>query len=43
MDKRSPRRSEVDVGRRMEREFYKQLSEIVQKWEQAFANLEEEQ
>jgi hypothetical protein len=43
MDKRSPRRSEVDVGRGMEREFYKQLSEIVQKWEQAFANLEEEQ
>jgi hypothetical protein len=43
MDKRSPSRSEVDIGRRMDREFYKQLSEIVQKWEQAFANLEVDQ
>jgi hypothetical protein len=43
MDKRSPNRNEADVGLRMEQEFYKQLSEIVQKWEQAFANLEEDQ
>ena len=31
---------EQDVGRQMEREFYQQLSEVVSKWEEAFAGLE---
>ena len=31
---------EHDVGRQMEREFYRQLSEVVSKWEEAFASLE---
>ena len=43
MGRRSPNRSEADIGRRMEREFYEQLSELVQKWEQAFASLEMEE
>lgn len=30
-----------DTGLEMEREFYRQLSEIVRKWEEAFARLEE--
>ncbi len=29
-----------EVGREMKREFYRQLSEVVQKWEEAFAELE---
>lgn len=42
MSGRSPDRNEDnDVGRRMEREFYQQLSEIVHRWEDAFAGLEE--
>jgi hypothetical protein len=32
--------AEYDVGRQMEREFYQQLSEVVSKWEEAFAGLE---
>ena len=32
--------AEHDVGRQMEREFYRQLSEVVSKWEEAFAGLE---
>jgi hypothetical protein len=32
---------ETDVGREMEQEFFRRLSEIVQKWEEAFAGLEE--
>ena len=28
------------VGCQMEREFYRQLSEVVRKWEEAFAGLE---
>ena len=31
---------EHTVGRQMEREFYRQLSEVVSKWEEAFAGLE---
>lgn len=41
MGGQSSSRSEVDVGRRMEREFYEQLSEILHKWERTFASLEE--
>ena len=37
----SNRHPESDVGRKMEREFYGQLSEIVRGWEEAFAELEE--
>ena len=32
---------EQDVGRKMERKFYRQLSEDVSKWEKAFAGLED--
>jgi hypothetical protein len=31
---------EYDRGRQMEREFYRQLSEVVSKWEEASAGLE---
>ena len=31
---------EHDAGPQMEREFYRQLSEVVSKWEEAFAGLE---
>ena len=31
---------EHDAGLQMEREFYRQLSEVVSKWEEAFAGLE---
>ena len=32
---------EHDVGRQMEREFYRQLSEVASKWEEAFAGLQQ--
>lgn len=42
MEERPPdRNAQTDAGYRMEQEFYRQLSEVVHKWEEAFANLEE--
>ena len=35
--------AEVDVGQQLEREFYQDLLQAVQKWEQAFAVLEEDE
>ena len=35
--------AEVDVGRELERGFYQDLLRVVQKWERAFAALEEDE